>query len=80
MLQLNEDDKVTAHHCVLRLDPDVSWEYLSALRGCLCCQVAVGLVTKWEVERPIIAKKVVEKEAGFGFGDAWAAFLAGDGS
>jgi hypothetical protein len=43
-------------------------------------QVAVGLVTKWEVERPIIAKKVVEKEAGFGFGDAWAAFLASDTS
>lgn len=35
---------------------------------------------KWEVERPMIAKKVVEKEVGFGFGDAWAAFLAGDAS
>ena len=46
----------------------------------LCWQVAVGLVTKWEVERSMIAKKVVEKEAGFGFGDAWAAFLAGDAS
>jgi hypothetical protein len=43
-------------------------------------KVAIGLVTQWELERPMIAKKVVEKESGFGFGDAWTAFLAGDAS
>ena len=40
-------------------------------------RIAVGLVTQWELEAPVIAAKVEKREEGLSLGDAWAAFLSG---